>query len=295
MINLLSKVQYKNYETGEFSQAMERNFEDTITLIENFPWQAEREKIVISLTNPSITIEGRNNDFLKLALYYNQKFVLYYFSNNRLYTRSFSQIKDGHEYISGYFSSGSVDIAKFKKQPTWFQNNLKHFITQHFNYFITPGSARQFLFKTSGINFCLGLCFLVLILKSINAPHFVFMLLFLVPFMFIGGGGLLLIMFFQYYRICKNKILKMSKGNDSFYFGEMENPEMYNKKDIFSYTTIRNYNNRHMFQGFAIVEIEFKNGKVLKIPSLLIDYLELEHKLFEYSRITKNELPFVTK
>ena len=69
MTNLVSKMQYKNFEAGEFIEEKERSFDETIELIGNFPWEAQREKIVIELTNPSVTMEGKNNDYLKLCKY----------------------------------------------------------------------------------------------------------------------------------------------------------------------------------------------------------------------------------
>ncbi len=66
---LTSKIQCKSFEAGEFIKEKKRSYEGTIELIEIFPWNKQREKIVIELTNPSITIEGENNDFLKLVVF----------------------------------------------------------------------------------------------------------------------------------------------------------------------------------------------------------------------------------
>lgn len=88
MTTLISKVQYKNFETGEFVDVQERNYEETIQLIEKFPWNDQREKIVIDLTNPSITIEGKNNNFLKFAVFFNQKYVLHYFSETQTFKKT---------------------------------------------------------------------------------------------------------------------------------------------------------------------------------------------------------------
>ena len=71
-------------------------------------------------------------------------------------------------------------------------------------------------------------------------------------------------------------------------------PVKYDKKDIFAI-------HYHQEQGFAksslvafaIVEIELKNGTVLKIPNLLVDYSAIETKLFEYPRIDANEFPLL--
>ena len=69
MTALVTKIQYNNFETGEFSEVRERTYEETVDLIEHFPWNKQREKLVIDLTNPSVTIEGGDNDFLKFAVF----------------------------------------------------------------------------------------------------------------------------------------------------------------------------------------------------------------------------------
>ena len=76
-MTLLTKTQLKDYEAGEFSDIKQRTYPETRDLIEQFPWTQQRDHISISLTNPSITIEGPSGDYLKLAPYFNGKFVLY--------------------------------------------------------------------------------------------------------------------------------------------------------------------------------------------------------------------------
>ena len=146
MTQLISRLQYKNFESGEFIEIAERNYDETIELIEKFPWNDQRDKIVIDLTNPSVTIEGKNNDFLKVALFFNQKYVLHYFDENQvLYTKSFTNLKDGYEWINNFFIQSKFDTNELKKETTWLQHNLKHFVTQNFRYVLTTKSARNLL------------------------------------------------------------------------------------------------------------------------------------------------------
>lgn len=294
MTTLISKVQYKNFEAGEFVDIQKRNYEDTIKLIESFPWNSQRDKIVIDLTNPSITIEGNNNDFLKFALFFNQKYVLHYFDQTQvLYTKSFINLNEGYEYIKNYLEQTEFNTTDFKRETTWLQHNLKHFVTQDFRYVVTPKSIRTYLISTSGINFCLSIVFLILILsKGLNSINTIGIIAILLA-MFLIGGGLHLIIFFNYYNYVKDKVLIMSRGNDTFYFGNVDNPLKYDKKDILQFTTIRSRGSRNKFSGFAIIKIEFKDGTILKIPNLLVDYTALENKLFEYLKIDKNKLPYL--
>ena len=253
-----------------------------------------KPKIVIDLTNPSVTIVGENNDYLKLGVFFNQKYVLHYFDTTQtLFTKSFIDLKDSFEHIRSYFLQADFNVKGFKRENTWLQHNLKHFVTQDFNYVVTYKSIRSYLLSTSGINFCLSIFFLVLIFsKGFSAINSIVLIVFLAA-MFLIGGGLHLIRFFNYYNYVKDKILIMSKGNDTFYFGNIENPLRYNKRNILRYTTIRSRGQRNQFGGFAIVEIEFNDGTVLKIPNLLVDYSALEQKLFEYSRIDVNKFPWL--
>lgn len=294
MTKLISKIQYKNFEPGEFIEIQERTYDEVVELIEKFPWNNQRDKIVIDLTNPSITIEGKNNDFLKFALFFNQKYVLHYFDETQtLFTKSFSSYKDAFEYIKIIFEQLKFDTTDFKRETTWFQHNLKHFVTQDFRYVLTTKSIRNYLLSTSGMNFSLSIVFLFLfLLKGLNSLNVIGSIVILLV-MFLIGGGLHLIIFFNYYSYLKDKILIMSKGNDIFYFGNFDTPTKYNKTDILQYYTIRSRGSRNQFSGFAIIKIEFKNGTILKIPNLLVDYLAMEQKLFEYPRIDVNKLPFL--
>ena len=294
MKKLISKIQYKNFEQGEFVEVQERNYVDTINLIENFPWNKQRDKLVVCLTNPSITIEGQNNDFLKCALFFNQKYVIHYFNEAQvLFTMSFVDLKDGYDLIKNYFDQPIFDTNNLKKETTWLQHNIKHFVTQHFNYVLTKKSIRNYLLSTSGINFGLSFFFVMLSLsKGLNSINAIGLFVLLVT-MFLIGGGVHLILFFNYYNYVKDKILIMSKGNDNFYFGNIDNPSKYNKKDILQYTTIKSRSSRNQFSGFAIIDIELKDGTMLKIPNLLVDYTALEDKLFEYRRIDKNKFPYL--
>jgi hypothetical protein len=57
MAEFISKLQYKTYEKGEFSDEKARSLEETIQLIKNFPWEEQRGGDV-QLTGPSVTIQN---------------------------------------------------------------------------------------------------------------------------------------------------------------------------------------------------------------------------------------------
>ncbi len=63
------------------------------------------------------------------------------------------------------FRAISFDLAGFK-EITWFQNNLIHFTTQDFRYYLTPKSAWNYLLWTSGISFILSIVLLIVVLMK---------------------------------------------------------------------------------------------------------------------------------
>lgn len=285
---LQSKLQYKNFETGEFIELQKRNYEETLSIIENFPWGKERDKIQISLTNPSVTVE-RENIFLKFAVYYNQKFVLYFLDqNNKLFTKSFTDFKNSYPYIFSFFYDDEFNTTEFKKENTLWQHNLKHFVTQDFVYRLSSRSLTKYLLSTSAISLCLSIFFVFFLIVKGWGQSPVPYLLFLFFICFFIGGGINLIVFLNYYLYAKGKILIMSKGNDIFYYGNVINPVRYNKKDIESITTYQIENGRNPLNGFAVIKLEFKDETSIQIPNIFINEYSLQDKLFEYPQKYKN-------
>jgi hypothetical protein len=86
MPEFISKLQHNTYEKGEFSDEQPRDLEETINLIKDFPWDAERTLTDIQLTGPSVTILDNDLNYLKLGLYFGGKFCVYYLDkDNHLY------------------------------------------------------------------------------------------------------------------------------------------------------------------------------------------------------------------
>lgn len=293
---LVSKIQYKNFETGEFSETKERTYSETVRLIEDFPWKEQRENIVIGLTNPSVTIEGLSGDFLKLAVFFNRKYVLRYFNNKQeLYTKSFVDIRDSYSYIGAFYEEDVFTPAGFKKETTWLQHNLNYFISKDFRYEVTPKSLWKFLISTSGVNFLIFVSTVVLFFFT-RIKHHDYILLYVLClfYFFLMGGGVNLVLFFNYYQYAKDKVLIMSKGNEIFFYGDKEHTIQYNKKDIVQYTLIKTRSGgKNPISDFAIIKIEFENGDVVRFPSLLIGYRALEEKLYQCKKVERYRFPFL--
>jgi hypothetical protein len=85
----------------------------------------------------------------------------------------------------------------------------------------------------------------------------------------------------------------MSKGNNTFLFGDREHLQPYNKADIIHVIVSKVQNSRHPVSTFVIVTLELKGSQSLDIPNILIDEYELFSKLGGIPRVEKNRFPTI--
>lgn len=296
MTEVVSKLQHKEFETGEFIDEKVIAFSECQKIIEEFPWDKERENLKVGLTNPSITFQKGESNYLKLSTSYNQKFVLNYFNESQeLYSKTYNSYFDALPLIEQYFNKSTFDSTELRKENTWLKNIRQHFETQNFIYEVTFTSARKYLIKTSLINFCLtiGLILLPIFIKNRHLEYYDFLVFGLISFLV--GGGLNIILFLNHYSFAKGKLLILSRGNDNFYFGESIDLTHYNKNEILNYTTIRHHSNRSPINEFAVLRIEMKNGEIIRIPSIYLDHYSWERKLYNCVKVEKNRFPFLRK
>jgi hypothetical protein len=293
----LSKIQYKNFEPGEFVEEKDRTYEEVIAIIENIPWGSEGDKILVGLTNTSVTMVDDYSNYLKFAIYYNGKFVLHYFdSQQNLFTKSFVEKKDAYTYIASFFEQKDFDLHDFRKETTWFQKNLIHFVSQDFRYTINSESTFKFIRSSSGFNIIIVIFYIILFITTLingGSDFFPWQFAFFLLFVIFLSGGLNIILIINYYLFAKNKMLIMSKGNDIFYFGDENNPIKYDKKNITQVVTYRSKGRKSPVSRFAVVEIEFKDGPNISIPDIFVSYPALQNKLFQYPQIDKAKFPFL--
>jgi hypothetical protein len=290
---LIVKIQYKNFEPGEFTDVLDRSYDEAIRLIRDFPWERQRDHLQVSLTNPSVTIEDAGGDSLKLALFYNGKFVLHYFNNRQqLFTKSFTSYTDAFPYIRQFYADQQFDTTDFKLENTWMQANKIHFTNKEFRYSVTRNRIRNYLIGTSGINFLFTIFVIILqVYYHRELPIPAILVIFVTCFLI--GGGLNLILFANYYHYAKGKMLIISKGHDQFWFGPCDNPEQFTKTEIMQVKRYCSPGTRNPVNAFAWVEIELKNARHLVIPNLLINDLELTGKLSEYPLETVKGFPSI--
>lgn len=293
------KIQYKNFEIGEFTDVGEKTAEEAIEIIRQFPWEQQREHIIVSLTNPSVTIQGKNQSFLKVSLYYKGKFVLHYYNSaGELWTKAFVRLADSFPLISSFFKKQPFNTGGFRKEYTLFQNNQQHFISQDFHYEADFRRCCRYLLQTSAINLSFGLCFLLWRLWAFfwgnGMPSVLWIILFC--FVFLCGGGINLLLFADYYHHVRGKMLIMSKGNDLFYYGFKNNLKEYHKSDIMQLIYRREaFGSRSPTTFFAYVKLEMKDASEIYLPNLLLSDEALLQKLDGIPQITVRRIAWLFK
>jgi hypothetical protein len=274
MTQFISKLQYKTCEKGEFFDEQARTFDETLTLIKNFPWNDQRGADV-QLSGPGIVIEGPDGDYLKIALYFNGKFNAYYLdAGNHLYEYHTADINDDCTKVKEFFT-GTLNREGFEKH---FFNigNRAHFTTANFEYTITAWRAGAFP---------LFMCLYALLLTTalIRVSGKLTMAISLIIVM-IGT----LISTYRY-AIYRNSYLKLSKGHDDFLFGEDKNNIIaYNKQDIKEVIIYERQSRNYSYDSAKII---LNNGTVLKLPGLLISNFRLMSK-FSDKVIRIERLPY---
>ena len=293
---MVSKLNYWNYEGGEFDKEQNRTYDEVIELIETFDWVGQKTHSRIFIGAPSITIQNLNSEYLKLAPSFNERFALYYLdSHNKLYKKTFNSFRDSYGDIRAFFESGKYDIHDFRPESTLDGPNSRYFVTQNFEYKVTNKVAKRF-FKRS--------CFFSLILFAIILIPMFFMfdperlgeLAFIfLAFSIISGGTIAPILFFNYYLHDKNKTLIMQKSVDTFFFGNKGDLKKFNKNDIAGYMEYQFDTFRSPIPFFTAFEIIFKDGSRICFTNILIDKSLLKDKLYKCKFEHRKTIPFVNK
>lgn len=266
MPEFISKLQHKNYEKGEFSDEKTRTLEETLSLIKNFPWDQERG-VDIQLTGPSVTIQDENGNYLKVALYFNGKFCLYYLDNdNHLYEYHTPDLDDADNVVSDFFD-GQIALQKFEKH-LFSIGNRSHFEDASFDFTISTSKFYLRLFLTCLL---LGVLAFSTIMTVLLPSPIMFRILFvLLMLLIILLGSFSVYFLIKVYSKSKNMFLRISCGNNTFQFSNYDSITTYNKSDI---VEINIYGNRNSKSSpiLNIIEITFNNDTQIKFPGLLID------------------------
>jgi hypothetical protein len=262
MPELISKVQHKTYEKGEFSEEKPRSLDETITLIKDFPWDAERTLTDVQLTGPSVTIHDEDLNYLKVGLYFGGKFCLYYLDNeNHLYEYHAGNIEDACGVVTDFFNR-SLDLQPFEKH---FFNigNTAHFITNYFEYREKPW--RIIMLTAFLLIYGIGFAFVDAAISKLKENYLIIIVVLL--------SGLFYYILIKIYFVAfinRKNYLQLSKGNDVFSFGFNEDTvRTYNKKDIDKIIIYRSGGNRNP-NLICVYEIYFKDNRMIKFSNMLI-------------------------
>lgn len=273
MPEFISKLQYKTYEKGEYSDEKVRSLEETLLLIKNFPWDEQRGADV-QLTGPSVTIQDEYSNYLKVGLYFNGKFCLYYFDcDHHLYESHVSDLNDILSTV-GEFLNGQIDLQKFEKN-VFSIGSIKHFENASFEYRVKQFNFYSRLFFSIVLLPLMIISGLIIVVTS--SPTFVKFIF--LPINLTVSALIIYSIFMQikYYAKSKNLILNISRGIQVFQFGSDDEMVNYYKGDISGINIFGRYSSKGT-PILNIIEVDFINGSKIKFPGLIIDPLEFETK-----------------
>lgn len=290
MTPLISKVQYKRSEKGEFHEIAKRSLDYTISLILNYPWDTERSLATIELTCPSITIEHPIGTYLKVGPYFSGKFSLYYLdTDNKVYLKTANTLEDACVWVKAFFEQKGK-LHGFEKYGFTISPSV-HFRTNPFEYTInTKATITFFMFPI----YMTPLILLIMWLKYLERPE---------SFTLITAVGMMLFIllisspliyfFFNYLSADKDYYIQISKGHDEFVYGLVANKKLYNKQHIAEINSYGSYYSRSLWSECEVFIINFKNGEQIRFTSLLIPGGKLRQK-FPDHHITNNKKFFPT-
>lgn len=290
MTTLISKVQYKRSEKGEFHEIAKRNLEDTISLTLNYPWDTERSLVSIGLSCPSITIEHPIGSYLKVGPYFSGKFSLYYLdTNNKVYFKIGDTLEDVCVMMKAYFEQKGK-LQGFDKYGFTI-NPSTHFRTAPFEYTINTNAIIIFFMFPI---YMAPLILLIFGLKYIESPEsFNLMTLAFMVCFFLLICGPLIYFFFNYLSADMNNYIQISRGHDEFVYGTVDNKKLYNKQDIVEIDVYGVRNSRSPWRECEVFVLTFKNGEQIKFTSLLISSDKLLQK-FPNHQVVNNKKSFPT-
>ena len=260
----ISKLQYKTCEEGEFYDEQPRTLEETLTVINSFPWLQERFAEV-DLIGPSVTIASENREFLKIGIHYGGTFHLYYLAkNNNLYERFPINIDDVKDTVTDFFK-GNLKLHQLEKQSFSFFKR-RRFITRTFQYTITTGRNLWM------INTWLIFSVLPLILLIFGLIRSEFLLASTMALVAMFFGALSANQFFKFYNH-RHRHLYITRGNDIFIYGEDETERLeYSKADIKK--IIHYYPTNTRANSIEFYDIIFNDNNSIRFSNILISNLE---------------------
>ena len=273
MPELTSKLQYKYYEKGEFTDKKARNLEDTLQLIKDFPWGSQGG-VDVTLTCPSVTIIDESNNYLKVGTYFSGKLCLYYFTrDHHLYELPVESTSGAEPFVTAFFN-GETDLEKFERNRL-VANAASNFEDGSFYYEVSePSYYGRFIFLIVMLLLMLFSSSMIFFLPSPWLARIFFGGIFLYMLAFLSRQQYLVN---KYFRRCRYMGLELSSGKDVFSFGDADGLAEYHKSDLLEINIYGALAGKSV-PLLTLLELVFKNETRITIPSMLIDPLVLINK-----------------
>lgn len=288
-MELVSKIQYRNSEKGEFHHIAERSMEDTQSLIRTYPWAEERNRAPVQLTCPSVTIEHPDGSCLKVGPYFSSKFALYLLDqHNSVYIQIAASLDDVCAYVANYGQRGGR-LSGFKKY-SFTLKPADHFRTKVFRY-TTDINAKLTFFTIPliGTPFFLGLILLAILQSGSNRLVLAYtMTIFLLGVLWFP----LLYLYRDYLKADRDSYLEISRGHDAFIYSSADKRKHYRKQDVIAIDSYRTSASRSPWNNCRIFVLTIKGSEKVRFTSLLITETTLIYKFPDQSvRFRKKYFP----
>lgn len=272
MPEFISKLQYKTCEEGEYFDEKPRNLEETIELIKNFPW-AREQYADLGLTGPSVTILDKKGNYLKAGIYYGGRFTLYYFDKHRdFYEYRNTNVEKVYEAVTDFFN-GYIKLEKFEKSA-FAPGKKKYFVTNKFEYHIR-------LWKVLLLTAMWSFFFIGCLISALVLLYHSLVEAALMPLVFTTAFSCIEVPILAKYYQKRNQYLKISRGNDLFWFGNTaDEVREYNKADI-DKITIYEDRNYHSPNDIEVIEIIFNDSSTIVFTNVLISTTLFTEKFSE--------------
>ncbi len=281
MPEFISKVQYKTCEEGEYFDEKARNPEETIELINGFPWERERYAD-LSITGPGVVVQDKIGNYLKVGIYYGGKFSLHYLDTNHNYFKKNNITMDSALAAVLDFFSGQFVPKDFGR--TSFSFIKSSFETKSFEYRIK--FWKVLLFSTFWFLF-FGLALFGAIMSNFIKPTEP---VGIIPLLATGFFAAVLIKIFKNNYLKRKQALQISRGNDVFLFGnDPEDFKSYNKNDIVKIVHYIGSTGRYqsLFEKFEII---FKDDSSISFSNVLLSDNTLELKFSNKWKFPREEI-----
>lgn len=276
-MKLHTKTQWKHFEKGEFTDEKERTLTETWELIHQFPWKTERISTSVELTGPSITIERGEETYLKLGHFFHQKFIFYFCHQGKIWEKPLATLEEFTPFLQLFFDGSLEEIKSAGVKKGWIWNAPSFFRTHPFVYEVNTQSILRFLrFPVLS-----SLAFYLVLLFPILSVYPIQVLIYLFPLWLLFSSGSLLLLF-NYYQVDRFRSLILSKGNDTFWFGDQGEMKTYVKSNIKQISKYAYPNRRGLWPYAMLYEIEFHNGEVIHFSSLLLPESWFNRKLANF-------------